>query len=252
MRRPAAVLGVCLLAILAGCSLGGTGPTASTSTPTTLDTTPPGIDADGRLTGADALLSTHTDQLTTAGFVTEVRTQATVSRTGGPTDVERRQVVRVAPGGSEYNNSVYNPGSRFDIWGNESMRAIRLRTSDGVRYDSGDPRSPAQLAGATLLSRYLSADGWTVTNTTTEQGATLYTLRSNVVPETPAAVPEGASDVREYGAVVVVDGDGRVRYFEATGTYTLDGEDGSFTVTQRLVSTGDPGVDRPAWVDKAL
>lgn len=249
MRRPAAVLAVCLVAVLAGCSIGGTG--SPTSTPTGADAAPPGVE-DGTLTDADALVSAHVDRLTATGFVTEVRTGATVSREGTPTEVERRQVVRVAPGRAAYNNTVYNPASRFDVWGNESVEAVRLRTADGARYDSGEPASAAELAGATLLSRYLSTDGWTVTNTTTEGDATLYTLRSNTVPESTAAVPEGASDVREYGAVVVVDGDGRIRYFEATGTYTLDGEEGSFTLSQRLVSTGDPGVERPAWVDEAL
>lgn len=252
MRRTAAVLAVCLVAVLAGCSIGGTGPDTSTSTPTTLDATPPGVDADGTLTDADALLSAHAERLTAAGFVTEVRTRATVARQGTTTEVERRQVVRVAPGGTAYNNTVSNPASRFDVWGNGSVEAVRLRTSEGVRYDTAEPESAARLSGTGLLSRYLSTGGWAVTNTTTEGGDRLYTLRSTAVPASTAAVPEGASDVREYGAVVVVDGDGRVRYFEATGSYTLDGEDGSFTVSQRLVSTGDPGVERPAWVDEAL
>lgn len=249
MRRTAAVLSVCLLALLAGCSIGGSG--TSTATPTAGDAAPPGVDA-GTLTDADALLSAHVEQLTATGFVTEVRTRATVSREGGPAEIERRQVVRVAPGRSEYNNTVYNPASRFDVWGNGSVQAVRLRTADGVQYDSAEPESAARLAGTGLLSRYLSTDGWTVTNTTTEGGDRLYTLRSTTIPESTGAVPEGATDVREYGAVAVVDGDGRVRYFEATGSYTLDGAEGSFTVRQRLVSMGDPGVERPPWVDEAL
>lgn len=250
MRRTASVVAVCLVAVLAGCSIGGTG--SGTSTPTALDATPPGVDDSGTLTDADALVSAHVERLAATGFVTDVRTRATVSRQGTPTDVERRQIVRAAPGGTEYNNTVYNPESRFDIWGNDSVRVVRLRTSDGVRYDSAEPRPPAQLAGATLLSRYLSTGGWTVTNTTTEAGATLYTLRSTTIPDSTGAIPEGATDVREYGAVAVVDGEGRIRYFEATAAYTLDGESGSFTLSQRLRSTGDPGVERPSWVDQVL
>lgn len=261
MRRPALLL-VCLCVVLAGCSMGGTPTDAGTATGTatgtpvgelTEESAPPGVDAEsGELTDANALLDAHADRLVAAGFVTDVRSNATILRNGEPTQVRRQQLVRVEPGASEYNNTVLNPGSRFDVWGNESVQAVRLRAGGGVRYDSGPPQSGADLTGQGLLARYLATGGWTVTNVSVGGGETLFTLRSTTLPSDPSAVPANATDVRDYAAVVVVDGDGRVRYFETTGTYTLDGNEGTFTVSQRLVSLGDPGVERPAWVSEAL
>ncbi|MFC7177111.1 DUF7537 family lipoprotein [Halosegnis marinus] len=253
MRRP--VLALCLLVLLAGCSLGGTDPTA-TPTPTdelTPENAPPGVTADdGTLTDPDALLAAHTARLNESGFVTEVRVNATLVRNGEPTAVPRRQVVRAEAGLVEYNNTVLNPGSRFDVWGNTTVQAVRLEAGGGVRYGSGEPQDAATLSGENLVSRYLSAGEWTVTNTTVENGTTLHTLRSTGLPADPAAVPENATDVREYGAVVIVDDEGRIRYFEARGDYTVDGYEGSFLVRQRLVSTDAPAVERPAWVAEAL
>jgi hypothetical protein len=112
-----------------------------------------------------------------------------------------------------------------------------------------DSLRTASIAGATLLSRYLGAGNWSLTNATMQGEEPVFTFRSSAVPSEPAALPENATDLREYGAVMVVDSDGRIRYFEATGTYTLDGTEASFTVSHRLVSEG-PEVERPEWVER--
>lgn len=249
MRR-SALAALCLLVVLAGCSLVGT---PAPSGELTADTAPPGVSADdGTLTDADALLAAHVTRLNASGFVTDVRVNSTLVRNSEPQRVSRRQVVRAEAGAVEYNNTVLNPGSRFDVWGNRTMQVVRLEAAGGVRYSSGGAQSVETLAGETLLARYLSTGDWTVANTTVRNGTTLHTLRSTTLPSSPDAVPANATDVRDYGAVVVVDSAGRIHYFEATADYSIDGADGSFLVRQRLVSADGPSVERPAWVAEAL
>lgn len=248
MRRPLAAVALCLVLVLAGCSLPG----GSSGVELTAENAPPGVSAEsGTLEDADALLAAHTEALVESGFVTEVRTNATLIRNGEPRQVRRTQVVRAEPGLAEYNNTVLNPGSRFDVWGNDSVQAVRLQARGDVQYGTGEPQSAETLAGATLLSRYLAAGNWSLTNATMQGEEPVFTFRSSTVPTEPNALPENATDLREYGAVMVVDSDGRIRYFEATGTYTLEGTEASFTVSHRLVSEGAE-VERPGWLDEAL
>jgi len=248
MRRPLAAVALCLVLVLAGCSLPG----GSSGVELTAENAPPGVTAEsGTLDDADALLAAHNESLVASGFVTEVRTNATLLRNGEPRQVRRTQVVRAEPGLVEYNNTVLNPGSRFDVWGNSSVQAVRLQARGDEQYSTGEPQPARTLTGTTLLSRYLAAGNWSVTNATMRGEEPVFTLRSSTLPSETNALPENATDLREYGAVVVVDSEGRIRYFEATGTYTLDGTEASFTISHRVVSEG-PAVDRPPWVDEAL
>jgi len=263
MRRPLAAVALCLVVALAGCSLPSDSSGAelttengtigdSSSLELTTENAPPGVSADaGTLADADALLAAHNESLVVSGFVTEVRANATVVRNGQRQQVRRTQIVRAESGLDAYNTTVRNPSSRFDIWGNDSIQAVRLQTRDDIQYGTSKPRPAATLTGTGLLSRYLTTGNWSVTNATTRGGEPVFTLRSTAVPTEANAVPENATNLREYGAVAVVDSAGRVRYFEATGTYTLDGESASFTVSHRVVSEGQT-VDRPSWVAEVL
>lgn len=248
MRRPLAAVALCLVLVLAGCSLPG----GSSGVELTAENAPPGVSAEsGTLDDPGALLAAHNESLVASGFVTEVRTNATLIRNGEPQQVRRTQVVRAEAGITEYNNTVVNPGSRFDVWGNDSVQAVRLQARGDVQYGTSEPQPAETLTGSTLLSRYLAAGNWSLTNATMQGEEPVFTFRSSAVPSEPSALPENATNLREYGAVMVVDSDGRIRYFEATGTYTLDGTEASFTVSQRLVSEG-AAVERPPWVDEAL
>jgi len=248
MRRPLAAVALCLVVVLAGCSLPG----GSSGVELTAENAPPGVSAEsGTIENPDALLAAHNASLVESGFVVEVRTNATVLRDGEPRQVRRTQVVRAESGLAEYNNTVLNPGSRFDVWGNDSVQAVRLQTRGGVQYGTDQPQSAATLTSSTLLSRYLATGDWTVTNVTMQDGEPTFTFRSSTVPSEANALPTNATNLREYGAVLVVDGDGRVSYFAATGTYTLDGTESSFAISHRVVAEG-PEVDRPPWVDEAL
>jgi hypothetical protein len=258
MRRALAAVALCLVLVLAGCSLpggsspGGSSPTAPTGVELTAENAPPGVSAEsGTIENPDALLAAHNASLVESGFVAEVRTNATILRNGEPRQVRRTQVVRAESGLTEYNNTVLNPASRFDVWGNDSVQAVRLRTRGGVQYGTDRPQSATTLTSTTLLSRYLATGDWSVTNATMQDGEPVFTFRSSTVPSEANALPERATNLREYSAVLVVDSDGRISYFAATGTYTLDGTESSFAISHRVVSEG-PEVDRPSWVDEAL
>lgn len=253
MRRATAAAALVLLAAIAGCSLPGDGQESPTATATlSAETAPPGVSAEsGRLANASALLDAHEAALLETGFSYELRTNATVRRRNGTRQIRRQQVTRVAPGRETYAYTTVNPGSRFDVWGNETMQAVKVQYGGAVEYRRGNASKTSSLTGRALLSRYLASGEWTVADVATRDGRTLVSLTSDTRPDDAAAVPKNATDVRNYRSSVIVDSRGRVVSFEASATYTLGGEDGSFSIDFRLQSTEAPGVQRPAWVANA-
>lgn len=255
MRRTFATVAIALLLVLSGCSaLTGGGGTPTADPGLSSDDAPPGVSAEGEtLENASALLEAHTAALVETGFRYELRTNATVVQRGEMRQVRRQQVARVAPGVSQYNYTTVNPASRFDVWGNQSVQAAKVQFGDRVQYRRGEPASGTALTGQNVFDRYLSSGEWTVTNVTEREGSTtLVALTSNTAPTEAGAVPQNATDVRDYEAQIVVDEDGRIYQFEASGTYTIDGEAGSFHIRYVLRSLEDPGVTRPEWVPEAL
>ena len=257
MRKLHAVL-LCGCVLLAGCSFGGgtatPEPTADTPA-STLQTgnAPPGVSAETRnLTNATELLVAHAETLSDSGFVLELGSDATVARNGETRRVTRQQVIRAESGATEYNFTVRNPNSRFDAWGNETTQAVRAQANDRTRYQLGESQSPATLSGTQVIAQYLAAGNWSVSDVRAEDGTQLVTLRSTTVPGASTAVPQGASDVRNYEAVVVVDSEGRVHSFEVTADYTIEGEDATFSRTLELTSTSGVEVDRPGWFADAV
>ncbi|WP_255197026.1 DUF7537 family lipoprotein [Halorarius litoreus] len=254
MRRTFAAVGLALLLALSGCSfLGGPG-TATDAGGLTADTAPPGVSADSeRLENETALVAAHTDRLVDTGFRYELRSNATVVQQGEPRQVRRQQVTRVAPGRTQYNYTTVNPGSRFDVWGNESVQAVKVQFGDQVQYRTGEAAAAASLTGQNVFVRYLSSGEWAVTNVTEREGTTtLVTLESSTPPTRAGALPRNATDVRDYEARIVVDGEGRVYQFVTSGTYTIDDTEGSFQLVYVLRSLDDPGVTKPQWADEAL
>lgn len=248
MRRTLSAVALVLVVALSGCALLGGGPGL------TEEQAPPGVSAEeGTLTDASALLDAHTERLLATGFTVELRTNATVVQQGQHRQVRRQQVTAVAPDRAEYAYTTRNPGSRLDVWGNRSVEVTRASYGGQTRYQVGEAPPAATLTSEGVLARYLSSGTWEVTNVTDREGSPVrVTLESTTPPEDPAAVPRNATDVRDYEATAVVDGEGRVHRLVATGTYTIDGEEGRFRIAHDLRSTADPGVERPDWVDPAL
>lgn len=254
MRRTLAVVALAVLLALSGCSvLGGDGtPTAEPGL--SPEDAPPGVSAENEsLDNSTALLEAHSAALLDSGFRYEIQTNATVAQQGEVRQVRRQQVMRVGPGAAQYNYTTINPGSRFDVWGNQSVQAAKFQFDDRVQYRSGEPAAPMSLTAQNLFARYLSSGEWTVTNVTErDDGPTLIALTSTTPPTEPGGVPRNATDIRDYEAQVVVDTEGRIYQFEAGGTYTIDGEEGSFRILYVLRSLEDPGVTRPPWLSEAL
>ncbi|PSP58253.1 hypothetical protein BRC72_06570 [Halobacteriales archaeon QH_7_66_36] len=245
--RNAQVVLLCVCVLLAGCSLGGTSPSLQA------DNAPPGVSTETQeLTNATELLVAHTETLSDSGFVVELGSDATVARNGETRRVTRQQVIRAEADVTEYNYTVRNPRSRFDAWGNETTQAVRAQANNRTRYQLGQAQSAVALSGTQFLAQYLTAGNWSVSDVRTEDGTQLVTLRSTAVPNASTAVPQGASDVRNYEAVVVVDTEGRIHSFDVTADYTIEGEDASFSRTLDLRSTSGVAVDRPDWVAEAV
>lgn len=251
MRRPLSALALALLLTISGCSALGIGNTGPSDTPRSVDV--PGVE-DGQLSNETALLEAHRTALLETGFVTDIRVNATTSRrTESGTEVVpvvRRQETRVRSDAAGYRFELENrgTGATFDEWANRSVRTTRLRVGEQTRYQVGQPRPARQLTGAAVLSSYLSG-AFTVESANETDG--LVTLTSTTPPD-GSTLPPNATDVRNYEARLVVDGEGRVHSLAVTADYTLEGESSSLSVEYGLTRTGVDTVDRPSWVGEAL
>jgi hypothetical protein len=254
MRRPLAALALAFLLTTAGCSaltdLGGTD-----GTPTPSEVTAPGT-ADGQLTNRTVLLEAHRTALVETGFETTVQVNATAERqTRQGTQlatVERDQRTTVVREGAGYTLQLVNAGSgaQFDEWANESVRATRLQASGQTRYRTGPPRQTNRLTGTRFVQSYLDGN-LTVESVEETDGEPRVTLTSTTPPAAQTAFPKNATDVRNYEARLVVDGEGRIRSLVVTADYTIRGEDAGLRVEYELVRTGVDAVDRPGWVENA-
>lgn len=259
MRRTLLAVVLAVLLTLSGCSALGIGD-SGTPTPAPTSGDAPSIDApgveDGQLSNRTALLDAHGTALLETGFVTDIRVNATASRqtdTGTEVvSVVRRQETRVSPDAASYGATLENQGTGVtaDEWGNRSVRATRLQVGNRTRYRAARPLSPGQLTGEAVLGTYLT-DDFSVESVEETDGRTLATLTSTTAPA-QGAVPRNATDVRNYEARLVVDGEGRIHSLTVTVDYTLDGEPGTLAIDYELTRTGVDPVDRPDWVSEAL
>lgn len=255
MRRTLSALALAILLALSGCSALGVG---TSGTPTAADAPAvdtPGIE-NGHLSNGTALLTAHRTALVESGFVTDIQVNATARRrtSNGTrvTSVVRRQETFVERNAGGYRFSLVNQGTgaNFDEWANGTARATRLRVGNQTDYRVGKPRPAGQLTGATILDSYLT-DDFAVTSVNETDGRTLVTLTSTT-PPARNAVPQNATDVRNYEARLVVDEEGRIHSLVVTADYTIDGEDASLRVSYELVRTGVDSVNRPGWVSEAF
>lgn len=258
MRRSAGpLLLVVLLLVAAGCSLpfGPDGePTEGTEQPgLSADEAPPGVSAaELRLTDPSALLSAHTETLVASGFESDIRTNGTVYQSGQVQRVERRQRVTVTPDRGQYVYRVINPGSQFDVWGNDSVEAIRARSDDQTSYRvTEEPTARATLSGANLLELCID-DSFDVEEVDRGGGETRVVLGSEELPDDRCVLTDDAEDVRNYEARAVVDEQGRILRFVVSADYTIRGEDGSMELSFEILRTSVDPFDRPDWVDEAL
>lgn len=244
MRRGSAALVLCLLVATAGCSalpgLGGEGGDG-----------PPGVE-DDRLADVDALTEAHVEALTESGYSHEIGLNQTRIVDGEPVDTHRAQRTKVAAGATAYHYQLVNQGevsSRITLWGNETRAYQRTEAGDQQQFRSSDPPSDRALAGVGLLEPHLTAP-FEVVETRDANGTTLHVLESTDRPESGAAFPQAAENVRSYEARLVVDPDGRILAFEATAEYDLDGEPADYRLSFEVTHLEDPGVQRPDWVDQ--
>lgn len=242
MRRGSATLVLCLLLVTAGCSaLPGTAE----------DDGPPGVE-DGRLADVDALAGSHVDALTESGYSHEVVLNRTRVVDGEAAETSRAQRTSVAPGAAEYTYQLINRGeaaSRIVVWGNETDAYQSVEAGDQRQIRRSQPPDERTLAGVNLLEAHLSAP-YEVAETRETDGTTLYVLEATERPDTDAAFPQGAENVRSYESRLVVDPEGRILAFEAAAEYDLEGESAEYELSFEVTQLADPDVRRPGWVDQ--
>lgn len=257
-RSPVAAVALALLLVTAGCNsiLGANSPTA---TPDDQDLAAaeqvPGVE-NGTVTNATALLAAHQRELVATGFESDVRVNATVIEQDRVVNSQRRQRTVVESEVREYQYRTTNsPGGgtvQFDHWANRSVSVVRGQFGDTVQYQIRDPQPARVLTARPVLDNYLTGPDVAVVGVNESGGRTLVTLRSTELPADRNAVPSNATNVREYEARMVVDTQGRVHAFVASGTYDLRGENYDFRITYELVRTDDPSVAQPDWAAEAL
>lgn len=244
MKRAYGAIALCLLLALAGCSaLPGASSPASEA--------PPGVE-DEQLNNSTVLLDAHVEAVTESGYSHEVNLSQRRTVDGQTVTVERRQRTTVEADAAEYRYQLINNGranSRFIVWGNETVEYQRIEAGGrDPQYRRGEPTAAESLAGQPLLEPHLSAP-YEVAGTEESNGTTLTTLSATDRPESDAAFPRNATNIREYESELVVDGDGRIRSLSVDVTYDLDGEPADYEFTFELAAGESPDVERPAWVE---
>lgn len=249
MRESLAAVALALLLATAGCSVlgGGNGGTSLSA-----EERPPGVAENGTLVDESALLDANTETGVAAGGVWEIRTNATVVQRGQVGRVARHQQTYVEPDATEYGYALENPATSFQAWGNQSVQVIKANLGGRTRYRVAGPATNAELAGRPVLARQVHEGALNVTAVNRSGDTTLVTLETTEPPTDSGAFPDNATDIRDYRATLVVDSSGRVHRFEATATYTIDGEEGSSAFVYELLQADPPSVQRPEWVREAL
>lgn len=240
MRRGfAAVALVCLVA-LAGCS----------ALPGSSDGGAPGIEG-GELNDSEALLDAHVEELTASGYTHELNLTQRVGTGDNETVSQRRQQTSVAPDASEYLFQLINSGrasSRFIVWGNQTVEYQSIEAGGSRDFRRSEPTPPESLAAVTVLEPHLTAP-FEVEEVEERDGPNHIHLRATGRPSDGSAFPDEASGISNYEAELVVDERGRIISFSAQAEYELNGNPAEYELGFEVTETGDPGVERPSWVD---
>ncbi|WP_449405249.1 DUF7537 family lipoprotein [Halorarum salinum] len=235
-------------------------------------TEPPGV-VDGELDSPSSLLRAHTSALLADGFSANGAVDVTIRRQGVPVDVERTADRTVSVDAASYRQSqrtvaqapVGSTTREEEFWGNDSVEGRRTVENDRTSYDVRKGKTDGRLSAAALMRPYLRSATYVVSDAGYAGvgrysggpvgGERRYTLTATGPGDTTRlvnALPDGASDPRNFEATVVVDEDGRVHEFDASVDYTISGVDRTHTLSFDLRELDVSSVGRPSWVDEAL
>lgn len=261
MRTGTVVL-IVLVASLSGCSTltGDTTPTGNQAAPEdgspaeTPDVYPAGYAASG-VTDADAAVQAHQDAvLSKRGF--SVAYDAVVETEQGTTNVEYDQQVEPPSRAVLTSTNLSQGGTVGTIvryYANDTVyQKSESPASDGPQYANQSTTYELESFSGTDLIRPLVADvSYESSEATTYEG-------DRVVRYTDASLTNSTellgrdvdpANVTDFGATLVVDGEGVVRHVEYQATVE-SGSERTIDVTVEVV-TGGVTVDRPDWIAKA-
>jgi hypothetical protein len=255
MRR--AVLALCGLVLLAGCSgLAGDGPaTPVEPAPVPVDP-PPGVSESGSVDSV-ALLSSHVGLL----------------RDGSATVVERRSE-RFANGSLRFDRTTrtyHGPVDRFYViqtiegtdpraygategryerWANGTVGVSAVRTGDGVEYE---PAYPGQFRINQFERLYpLFATLEPTVRERRRDGRAVFVARASRA-RLPSGFGDGpVTDLRNVSFRATIRPDGLVRSYRLSYTGTVDGSRVRVVEELRYRDVSKTTVPRPEWVDAAI
>lgn len=243
MKRGSAILAVCLLVLLSGCSA-ILGPTNGGS--------PPGVE-NGSLNQSEVLLDAHAEALTSSGYSHTLVVNQTETVDGSVSSVRQEQQTSVSPGAKTYRFEVDTTGasdSRLVLWGNESAAFRQVESGDSrPQYSTGQPTNATLLTGVNFVRPFLAGE-FDVAETTTRDGQKLVVLESTGEP-IGTVLPERVESVSTYEARIVVDTEGRIHRFTADTAYTVDNRSMTYHAEYEVTQFENPDVERPSWVDSS-
>jgi len=218
--------GLAFAVLLAGCfgAPGGTPTAERTPTPAR---PPPGV-GNGSLEDVDALLASHRESMTEAGFVVEIRLDGRTTRYAYATDGSRL-IDRVS-------------GSAT-TWGNDTVAVQRTTGGDDVAYRMipAEDLSVDGLLVTTELRERLTSASYERNGTTACGDTTCVVL---------TATRSIGAAVRNVTAEVHVGPGGVIRTLDAEWVRSTD--DRAFAFRFTVEEVGTSSVDRPDWVSEAL
>lgn len=217
---------------------------------------PPGISQSGL--DADALFVAHANALNRTGFVIVGNATGVVSQSGFLVEVETTQRNRMAANGTAYEirrNAVAGPVERSrHVWSNGSIEYVNRQRDGQSNFSATEARSTELVAGNGLLGPYVRGGDFELRAVRNTSDGRLFVLRATGIGNTTVlerAVTDDAEEITSYDARLAVDEEGRIRAFNGSIEYVLEGQTSTQEFTYGLQHLGDVNVSPPDWLDEA-
>lgn len=263
-RRPIVLLAMGFFLVLAGCSgmpfadstttPGGEngGTDTRTSAPAAISY-PAGYGERG-ITDAEAATQAHVNGVSLYDSFT-INYHATVTLPNRSTEVEFVQRVNVRERRAHLVSNISDGTSVTHYYANDTVyiRSESPRTN-GTSYSSRSRELDVlTVSGREFVRPIVTNVSYGPPERTEHDGETMLRYEATGLDTAEGIVGEGVSvqNVTSFSAVLLVDGDGLVRYIEYEATVIRNGQERSVTVTIDVTDFDATTVKRPDWVDRA-
>lgn len=279
-RRVATVVGVCLLAVLAGCgAFGGDSgpdrqtfgapersdsPTAVQRTTASSDPFPPGVSESGSVDPSD-LVSGHTAALEGRSLTVRDRVVQRFEGYGG-VRYRSRETARYGIGGRYLDRRVGGQAvpvfggksGRVRFWSNGTAAVRAVTVGNETTYRGSAPTRATDRTGSDRLLTLFSTLEPELEERRVLNGTEEFVLRAErrVVPGDdpirPTVAFSSLEDPRDIVFTARVTADGVVRSYNLSFLASVGNRTVRVIESRRFVEVGNTTVPRPPWVDRAI